>query len=80
MKVDRNRIKACLIAQIQLEIETLPNDIRYLPNAIALGAKGKNIAMTPAKVISPKGKIDKRRYRRFVTKHKPERTLRINGT
>jgi hypothetical protein len=61
------------LASAILEIEAQPNiwlGLAHMTKAISIVAMIGHISRTPSKVMRLDGKVDKRRYRRYVTKHR----------
>lgn len=85
----RRLAKAKLIAGAIIEIEfckmrmksstDICEYIFSLHKIVALEARLEAIKTVASASLSINGKIDKRRYRRFVTKHRKSRKVRIGG-
>lgn len=77
---DRQKAKAFLVAQAHIDIALQTVELKKgqffagccapLIKLISLNAQLENIKRVPYKALKTNGKIDKRRYRRFVTRHR----------
>lgn len=81
MNKKRMASKAFLIAGKTIELtdcrfkgmrsENIAEAVAYYHKSIQLLLQLNNIIRTPANIFGMNGKVDKRRYRRYITKHRP---------